>query len=151
MAVSLPSDHVHLDHKHFPIEQSIDSDIPEGAFIHTSIKRKSSDDNSTYYDLNPYIKKKMNETWKEIPTQGECAILINPEFVLLEQTNYTLTHSHILLKEKTHFKTNIYNEVEYKFNDIDFTHRHWKPKNQKQNMFIQTALDVLYSKTCWWD
>lgn len=150
MAISLPSEHVNLDHKHFPIEQSIDPNIPEGAFIHTSI-RHLNDDNSTLYDLNPSIEKKMNETWKSVPTVGECSILINPEFVQLSPGNYTLRHSHVLLRDKTEFKTMIYNDVEIKFNDIDFSHRHWKPKTQKHNMYVQTALDVLNSRTCWWD
>jgi len=150
MAISLPADHVNLDHKHFPIEQSINPNIPEGAFIHTSIKHLG-DDNSTLYDLNPSIEKKMNEMWKSVPTPGECSILINPEFIQLSPGNYTLRHSHVLLRDKKEFKTMIFNDVDIKFNDIDFTHKHWKPKTQKHNMFVQTALDVLNSRTCWWD
>lgn len=150
MAISLPAEHINLDHKHFPVEQSIDPNIPEGAFIHTSV-RKTSDDNATFYDLNPIIQKSMNEMWKSIPTPGECSILINPEFNQAGAGNYTLSHSHLLLKDKTVFKTVIHNEGDIKFNDIDFSHKHWIPKTQKQNMHIQTALDVLNSKTCWWE
>ena len=144
IAVSLPEEVINLNHKHFPVEQSIDSDIPEGAFIHTSIKIKNETKSNVKYILNPVIGKELNETWALTPSPGQCSLMINPETFRLTSNNYTVIHSHILLKEKKQFDSTIFNDVEFEYIDINYKKNEWKPKSQKQNMYLQTTINVLY-------
>jgi len=76
--------------------------------------------------------------------------MINPGYTQTGQndTKYTITHQNPILEENVLFDTHINLNAEFRYTAIDKTHRHWIPEFQNDNIFMQVAMNMLYSNDC---
>lgn len=151
MAIAAPDDkiHRHENHEHWKFEKKIGKNIPSGSFIHTSV---SHHENSTItqFTLNPITRTSIHQMWKQIPVQGECAILVNPDIAQknTDDEKYTITHTSHMLEEEKLFDSHLIKDIEIKYTALDQTHKHWIPPGRKESIFVQVANNILYSKNC---
>lgn len=151
MAIAAPDDknHRHENHEHWKFEKKIGKNIPSGSFIHTSVSHHI---NNTVkeFTLNPITRTTIHQMWKQIPVQGECAILINPDIAQknTDDEKYTITHTSHMLEEEKLFDSHLIKDIEIKYTALDQTHKHWIPPGRKESIFVQVANNILYSKNC---